>query len=70
MREWLSGIRNGTKLSCGIQEGFEEAITAHMAGVSYKIGRRIDWDPANQEIVPVDGYDLDEVLLMDQEKLV
>ena len=70
MREWLSAIRNGTPLSCGIQEGFEEAITAHMGGLSYKMGRRIDWDEAKQEIVPIDGYDLDEVLLMDMEKLV
>ncbi len=70
MREWLSAIRNGTPLSCGIQEGFEEAITAHMAGLSYKLGRRIDWDPSKQEIIPIEGIDFDEVLLMDQEKLV
>ena len=70
MREWLSAIRNGTKLSCGIKEGFEEAITAHMGGLSYKLGRRIDWDPIHQKIVPIEGFDLDEVLLMDKERLV
>ncbi len=69
LREWLSVIRNGGKPSCGIQEGFEEAITAHMGGLSYKLGRRIDWD-AEKEIVPIAGYDLDEVLLMNTEKLV
>ncbi len=69
LREWLSCIRNGGKLSCGIQEGFEEAITAHMGGLSYKLGKRIDWDAEKQEIVPVPGYDLDEVLLADVEKL-
>ncbi len=70
MREWLSAIRNDTPVSCGIKEGFEEAMTAHMGGLSFKLGRRIDWDAAKQEIVPVDGYDLDEVLLTDTEKLV
>ncbi len=69
MREWLSCIRNGGKPSCGIDEGFEEAITAHMAGLSYKLGRRIDWDPVKEEIVPVPGFDLDEVLLANVEKL-
>lgn len=63
MREWLSCIRNGGKPSCGIEEGFEEAITAHMGGLSYKLGRRIDWDPVSERIVPVPGADLDEVLL-------
>lgn len=63
LREWLSCIRNGGNPSCGIREGFEEAITAHMGGLSYKLGRRIDWDPASEKIVPIEGYDLDEVLL-------
>jgi predicted dehydrogenase len=63
LREWLSCIRNGGKPSCGIQEGFEEAISAHMAGLSYKIGRRIEWDAASQKIVAKPGEDLDAILL-------
>ena len=63
MREWLSAIRNGGEVSCGIQEGFEEAITAHMVGLSWKLGRRIDWDEQGQQIVPIEGVDLDAVLL-------
>ena len=63
MREWLSALRNGGAVSCGIQEGFEEAISAHMAGLSWKLGRRIQWDPEAQRVVPVDGVDLDQVLL-------
>jgi predicted dehydrogenase len=69
LREWLSCARNGGKPSCGIDEGFEEAITAHMAGLSYKLGKRIDWDPIKEEIVPVPGYDLDEVLLANVERV-
>lgn len=63
MREWLSVIKNGGKVSCGIQEGFEEAISAHMAGLSWKLGRKIEWDPAKEELKPIPGIDFDEVLL-------
>ena len=63
MREWLSVIRNGGEVSCGIQEGFEEAMSAHMAGLSWKLGRRIEWNQEEEIIVPVEGVDLDAVLL-------
>jgi hypothetical protein len=63
MREWLSVIRNGGTVSCGIQEGFDEAIAAHMTGLSWKLGRRIEWDRAGQQVIPVEGVDLDAVLL-------
>ncbi len=63
MREWLSVIKNGGGVSCGIKEGFEEAIAAHMAGLSWKLGRRIEWDVENQQLVPIEGVDFDQVLL-------
>ncbi|MDM9632628.1 Gfo/Idh/MocA family protein [Robiginitalea aurantiaca] len=63
MREWLSVIRNGGTLSCGIQEGFDEAIAAHMTGLSWKLGRRIEWDREGQQVIPIEGVDLDAVLL-------
>lgn len=63
IREWLSCIRNGGDPSCGINEGFDEAITAHMGGLAYKIGRRIEWDAENEEIIALPGEDLDAILL-------
>lgn len=63
LREWLSAIRNGTAVSCGIDEGFEEAMTSHMAGVSWKAGRRVEWDAAKEEIITLPGEDLDAILL-------
>ena len=66
MREWLSAIRNGGKVSCGIKEGFEEAIAAHMAGLSWKLGKRIEWDRETETIKPMEGLDLDEVLLSNE----
>ena len=69
LREWLSCIRNGGIPSCDIKAGFEEAITSHMAGLSYKLGRRIDWDNDKYKLVPIDGIDFDEALLANKEKV-
>jgi len=66
MREWLSCIRNGGNPSCGIQEGFEEAISAHMAGLSYKLGRRIEWDLKEEKIIALPGEDLDAILIANE----
>jgi predicted dehydrogenase len=66
LREFLSCIRNGGKPSCGIQEGFEEAISAHMAGLSYKLGRRIDFDASTEKIIAKAGEDLDAILLSNE----
>jgi len=63
LKEWLGAIRNGTPVSCGIDEGFEEAMSAHMAGLSWKIGRRVEWDPKKEEIIALPGEDLDAILL-------
>ena len=63
MREWLSCIRNGGTPSCSITEGFQEAISAHMAGLSYKLGRRIEWDAASEKIITKPGEDLDAILV-------
>ncbi|MEO0333526.1 MAG: Gfo/Idh/MocA family oxidoreductase, partial [Bacteroidota bacterium] len=54
IREWLSCIRNGGQPSCGIKEGFEEAISAHMATLSYKTGQRVEWDAKARRIVNVE----------------
>ena len=63
MREWLSATRNGSEVSCGIKEGFEEAIASHMAGLSYKLGRRIEWDPQQEMLKPIEGVDFHAALL-------
>ncbi|MCL6267918.1 Gfo/Idh/MocA family protein [Flagellimonas myxillae] len=63
LREWLSVIKNGGKVSCGIKEGFEEAIAAHMAGLSWKLGRKIEWDVDKEVLKPIPGINFDEVLL-------
>lgn len=51
VKEWLDCIRDGGQPSCGIERGIEEAITCHMATESYRLGRRVAWDPWRRRIV-------------------
>jgi len=51
LAEWLNCIRDGKKPSCNIDQGFEEAITAHMATVSYRKGKKVFWDSEKEVIV-------------------
>jgi len=51
LREWLGCIRNGGVPSCDIDQGFEEAITAHMGTISYHEGRRVRWDRDKELII-------------------
>ena len=50
LAEWLHCIRNGSTTSCNIERGFEEAVTAHMATLSYREGRKVHWDAKNELI--------------------
>lgn len=50
LAEWLNCIRNGGTPSCNIDQGFQEAITAHMATISYKEGRKVTWDAVQEKI--------------------
>lgn len=50
LREWLECIRQGLKPSCGIDEAFEEAITAHMGTRAYLEGRTMYWDSEKRVI--------------------
>ena len=51
LKEWIDCIRSGEKTSCGIEEGFQEAITAHMGTRAYLEGRTMYWDADKEEIV-------------------
>ena len=37
-------------------------MSAHMAGLSWKLGRRIEWDAEREIIVANPGENLDEIL--------
>ena len=49
VKEWIDAIRNQTKTSCNIDEGFDEAVTFNLANLSYVNNKRILWDPATEK---------------------
>jgi predicted dehydrogenase len=61
LREWLSAIRNGTPVSCGIEEGFEEAISAHMSCIAVRLGKRVEWDNASRRLVNISQEELESL---------
>lgn len=51
IKEWLDCIREGKTPSCNIDQGFMEAITAHMGTLSYKNNKKVFWDADNEKII-------------------
>ncbi|UCC25877.1 MAG: Gfo/Idh/MocA family oxidoreductase [Gemmatimonadales bacterium] len=51
IKEWIDAIRGNAETSCGIERGFEEAITCHMATRAYRENRKVRWDPVARRIV-------------------
>jgi predicted dehydrogenase len=50
LAEWLNAIRGKRECSCNIDRGFEVAVAAHMATLSYREGRKMKWDPETETI--------------------
>lgn len=51
LKEWIDCIRAGKQPSCNIDQGFEEAMAAHMGTIAFKENRRVFWDSEKEEIV-------------------
>jgi predicted dehydrogenase len=57
IKEWIDCIRESKaqgKLlqpSCNIEQGFEEAISAHMATIAYRENRKVFWDPEKEKVI-------------------
>jgi predicted dehydrogenase len=51
MKEWIDCIRSGKVPSCNIENGFQEAMTAHMGTLSYLNKKQVFWDDQNEKIV-------------------
>jgi len=49
--EWIHSIRTGRQPSCNIDQGFEEAITAHMSSIAYQENTNVSWDEDNKQSV-------------------
>jgi len=51
IKEWLECIRSNQLTSCNIDQGFQEAITAHMATIALRENRKVFWDAENEKII-------------------
>lgn len=51
LKEWIEGIRHGEQPSCDIDQGFEEAMTAHMGTLSYHNKKQVFWDREKERII-------------------
>jgi predicted dehydrogenase len=51
IKEWLDCIRDNREPSCNIDQGFQEAITAHMATIALRENRKVFWDAEKEQII-------------------
>ena len=51
IKEWIDCIRYKAVPSCNIDQGFQEAITAHMSEISYKENRVVKWDAEKEKVI-------------------
>lgn len=57
IKEWLDCIRESIAKdkiilpSCNIDQGFEEAVTAHMATIAYRENRKVYWDAEKEQVI-------------------
>lgn len=51
LQEWIEGIRKGIQPSCDIDQGFEEAMTAHMGTLAYHNRKQVFWDREKERII-------------------
>lgn len=51
IKDWIDAIRTKRQPACNVDQGFEEAITAHMGTIAYREQRKVFWDPDKQKII-------------------
>ncbi len=57
IKEWIDSIRKTIEMgklvqpSCNIYEAFDEAVTSHMATISYKEKKKVYWDPESEKVI-------------------
>lgn len=51
VKEWVDAIRGHGKVSCTIDDGFEEAVTFNMANLAYLHKKPVTWDAINEKAI-------------------
>ena len=50
-RDWLNSIRTRQRPLCEVEDGHRVAIACHLANMSLRLGRAIQWDPEKEQVV-------------------
>jgi hypothetical protein len=53
VKEWIDAIRNQSKTSCNIDEGFDEAVTFNLANLAYVNNKKVLWDSVTEKVTMV-----------------
>jgi predicted dehydrogenase len=51
LKEWIDAIRGQGETSCGVDQGFEEAVTFNLANLAYDHKKIVSWDPVKEKAV-------------------
>ena len=51
MEDFISSIKTREKPNCDIEIGAHIARFAHLGNISYRLGRKLDWDGQNQQFI-------------------
>ena len=51
IKEWVDCIRDNSMPSCNVDQGFQEAITAHMSEIAYRENRIVMWDAEKEALI-------------------
>jgi len=50
-RDWLNSIRTRQRPLCELEDGHRVAIVCHLANMSLRLGRAIQWDPEKEQVI-------------------
>jgi len=50
-QDWLNSMRTRKRPLCEVEDGHRVSIACHLANMSLKIGRSIQWDPEKEQVI-------------------
>jgi predicted dehydrogenase len=50
-RDWLSCMRTRQRPLCEVEDGHKVAVACHLANMSLRLGRAIQWDPNKEQVI-------------------
>lgn len=51
LKNFISAVKDGSKLNCDIEEGYKSTLLAHLGNLSFRVGRPLKFDPKTQQCI-------------------